>query len=98
MIRGTTPTLTFNLGVKISDLSDIYITFSQNGKTVLERKDGQPEGKHSVKIELTQEETLAFEVDPVLLVQVRAKSKQGDALASNIMRINVEDVLKEGKI
>ncbi len=37
MRRGTTPTLTFTLPKEI-DIAEMYVTFSQNGKTVLEKR------------------------------------------------------------
>ena len=37
MIRGTTPTLEFTLPFDTSLIAEIYVTMTQNGKTVLEK-------------------------------------------------------------
>lgn len=107
MIRGTTPTHTFTLpnDLKALTISALYITYAQYGKTVLEKT------LEDVKITdgvitctLTQADTLKFKVvdqycgcDKVA-IQVRIKTSDGTAMASDIMRIPVMDVLKDGEI
>lgn len=107
MTRGTTPTHTFTLpdGLKTATLSALYITYAQRGTTVLEKtlsdvtiNDG------TIICTLTQADTLKFEVldqhcgcDKVA-IQVRMKTSDGTAMASDIMRIPVMDVLKDGEI
>lgn len=107
MIRGTTPTHTFTLpnDLKALTISALYITYAQYGKTVLEKT------LEDVKITdgviactLTQADTLAFKaVDQYcgcdkVAIQVRMKTSDGTAMASDIMRIPVQDVLKDGEI
>ena len=107
MTRGTTPTHTFTLpdNLKTSTLSAVYITYAQRGETVLEKT------LEDVKITdgvltctLTQADTLKFEVlnqhcgcDKVN-IQVRIKTSDGVAMASDIMPVPIRDILKDGEI
>ena len=107
MTRGTTPTHTFTLpdNLKTATLSALYITYAQGSKTVLEKTLSDVTINDGVIIcTLTQAETLKFEVldqhcgcDKVA-IQVRMKTSDGTAMASDIMRIPVMDVLKDGEI
>lgn len=107
MIRGTTPTHTFTLpnDLKALTISTLYITYAQYGKTVLEKT------LEDVKITdgvitctLTQADTLAFKVvdqycgGDKVDIQVRLKTYDGVVMASDIMRISVQDILKDGEI
>ena len=107
MTRGTTPTHTFTLpdNLKTATISALYITYAQRGTTVLEKTLSDVTINGGVIIcTLTQAETLKFEVldqhcgcDKVA-IQVRLKTSDGTAMASDIMRIPVMDVLKDGEI
>ena len=107
MTRGTTPTHTFTLpdNLKTATISALYITYAQHGTTVLEKTLSDVTINDGVIIcTLTQADTLAFEVldqrcgcDKVD-VQVRMKTSDGTAMASDIMRIPVMDILKDGEI
>ena len=107
MTRGTTPTHTFTLpdNLKTATISALYITYAQHGTTVLEKtlSDVTINGG-AIICTLTQADTLKFEVldqhcgcDKVA-IQVRMKTSDGAAMASDIMRIPVQDVLKDGEI
>lgn len=107
MTRGTTPTHTFTLpdNLKTATLSTLYITYAQRGETVLEKTLSDVTINNGViTCTLTQAETLLFSVrnharstDDVA-IQVRMKTSDGTAMASDIMRIPVQDVLKDGEI
>lgn len=99
MIRGTTQTLTFNLSETIDDIKALYITFNQNGKTVLEKtlNDVFVEGKHIV-LPLKQEDTLAFLALKTVLIQLRIRDIDGNAYASKILKLYVDEILKDGVI
>lgn len=49
-------------------------------------------------IKLSQDETLQLEAMKNVLIQVRAKTKDENVIASNIKSVPVEDILKEGMI
>lgn len=98
MRRGTTPTLKIRItGVDLGELENIYITIRQGNIEVtktgyqLEVKDG------IIYAALTQEDTLKFRQSCVW-VQMRATTKDGLAVASNIRMVEMKDILKDGVI
>lgn len=107
MTRGTTPTHTFTLpdNLKTATLSALYITYAQGSKTVLEKTLSDVTIKNGVIIcTLTQADTLKFEVldkhcgcDKVA-IQVRMKTSDSVAMASDIMSVPIRDILKDGEI
>ena len=100
MRRGTTPTHTFTIPNEISvpTLEVIYITYSQFGRTVLEKDiDDLLINNQKLSITLTQEETLSFK-DGTANVQIRCRSSEDIAYASDIKTIKVETVQKKGII
>lgn len=108
MIRGTTPTNVFT--TEDVDLSDatVYVTYSQGGNVLFEKTgddvvvnvvdDEQEEPVYTVQTELTQEETLMFNPTLQVRIQIRAIFANNKAIASQIMEVSVEDVLKDGVI
>lgn len=101
MIRGTTPILEFTLPFDCSLLTEIYITFAQYGTTVLEKSMADCTCSGTlVTLSLSQEDTLKMKQDRMAIaeVQLRVRTKDGSALASNIMQIRVDRILKEGVI
>lgn len=107
MTRGTTPTHTFTLpdNLKTATFSALYITYAQHGTTVLEKTlDDVTNNNGVLACTLTQADTLKFEVldqhcgcDKVN-IQVRIKTSDGVAMASDIMAIPISDILKDGEI
>lgn len=99
MIRGTTPTLEIKIdGINIDELSKIFLTIQQ-GKTEItkENKDIEAGKRNTMSVFLSQEETLRF-AKGYIWVQLRAITKDGLAVASNVKGITVEDILKDGEI
>ena len=100
MRRGTTPKNKFIPDIDLTDAEEIYITYKQ-GCRVLEKTkadliDLEPE---LISVELSQEETLMFKsYGDDIEIQVRAKFAGGNVSASNIVKVPVERVLKEGII
>lgn len=114
MRRGTTPTHTFIVDVSLNDISDLYVTYKQGKNIVVEKTledvDIDQE-EHSILVYLTQEDTLKFRTnewtwlypnenkqDMQILVQIRIKYGDGKAIASDIISMNVQEILKEGEI
>ena len=101
MIRGTTPTHTFKTKVDLRGVDCLYVTYSQNGRTVLEKtlEDCTVE-EDSIQTELTQQETLLFDdrSDMPVFVQIRVRFPNGKAMASKIIRTTAEKILKDGEI
>lgn len=100
MWRGTTPTHTFTLpeGIRVQDFTVIYITYSQNGSPVLEKEktDMTLEG-NVIRLAFSQADSLLFGAGPVK-IQLRAKTADGKAVASEIVTTTAKEVLKDGEI
>ena len=99
MIRGTTPTMVFSLPFNTGVISVAHITFMQRGKVVLDKELHECKcNENEVEITLTQEETLLFSSGYFIEAQVRARNNAGEALASDIIKIPAERILKDGVI
>lgn len=99
MVRGTTPTLSFELPFDVSEATSLYITISQRYDNIQIDKsleDCSVDGT-IVTVTLTQEETLRLIADKPVLIQVRVV-KDNVAMASDLIKTTVADVLKDGVI
>lgn len=102
MYRGTTPTISFKYNSITSfdnlNITAFYITFVQNNEIILEKElsDLTING-NIVSITLTQEETLLFKENDIILIQSRIKIDD-KAIATKIIRTNAQVILKEGVI
>lgn len=99
MIRGTTPTLQFDLPVELSMVDTLNVALAQKGAVVLVKtlSDCEVEGMRAT-CRLTQKDTLALTHSSPLEMQVRVKTTGGDVLASQIVTTTVERILQEGEI
>lgn len=99
MIRGTTPTLTFTLPFDVGILENVYITFKGYGNGGFEKQltDCIAQGNQLI-LKLSQTDTLQLAADQHVQIQIRAKTKNQEALASNIMTAAVSRILKDGEI
>lgn len=99
MRRGTTPTHTFNTDLDLTAAEVIYITYQQECQNLLELTgDRIARDINKVTVTLTQEETLAFAEDQPVYIQIRAKFGDGEAIASNIIKVDAREILKDGLI
>lgn len=101
MRRGTGPTLKFTTPYAASIIEYGYITFDQRGKTVFEARLSDANVTvmdNAIKITLTQEQTLSLSTAVPCEVQIRAVLTSGKPVASNIPKIPVCRILKEGTI
>lgn len=99
MIRGTTPTLEFVIPFDTGQLAEAFVTLSQKGKVVIDKAlEDCHCGGNKLSVRLTQEETLKLECDCITEIQVRARTLEGEAIASNIIRERTERILKDGVI
>lgn len=103
MIRGTTPTLAFNLPFQASLIksAQILIAYVDNHKEVIIEKtlaDCMLDGTF-IATDLTQEETLAFPAPVTAEVQLRCIILQNDkevTLATEVYKVKVKKLLKDG--
>lgn len=99
MRRGTTPTLIFNVsGIKNIEIKSAFLTLRQRSATIEKNISDLTITEETVECMLTQSETLSLTAGADIEVQLRCLSKGGTAYASQIIRIPVERILKEGEI
>ena len=95
MIRGTTPMHSFELPFGVEVIKSGVVTYVQENETILEKEltECNLEG-NIVSVKLTQEETLKFNcANRYVFVQLRLLTQGGDALASDVMTIEVKRCL-----
>ena len=99
MIRGTTPKLEFTIPFDTDQLAEAYITISQKGSIVIDKPLSEITCDGNVmSLHLTQEETLKLKADSIAEIQIRVRTNSGEALASNIIQVSTERILKDGEI
>lgn len=106
MLRGTTQKLTFDIGLDTKDITQLWLTFSHynshNSEILTKTIDDVVLEGTTVTVELSQEDTLEFNhsnvKSKVVFIQMRALLNDGQALASNVVEITVDHLLKEGVI
>lgn len=104
--RGTTPSITLNVnGVDLSDDSvwpTVIVTVENVHNSFDVERDGlvivSTDSGCSLTFALTQAQTLALSVMRPIYVQLRAKDVDGNAIASPIASVEVEDVIRDGEI
>lgn len=96
MRRLTTPEHKFTLQTDPSAISKVRITYAQNNAIVLTKQDGDVSLNGNVAtVKLTQDETKKFIADKEVEIQVRVLTLGGDALASEIIKVDVQKVLDD---
>ena len=86
MRQGTTPTHTFTFPFDTAIIKDLSIVYQQNGENIIKKKlsDCKVDG-NSVSITLSQEETLMFNLESIVRVQVKVLTQGNDVLVSDII-------------
>ena len=98
MIRGTTPTLTFNLPFSASLIKSAFITLKSYGVEIEKSLENCKTSGQSITATLSQEETLSLTADKRVKVQLRVLTIEDVAMATPIYTVKAEDILKEGVI
>lgn len=98
MIRGTTPTFTFNLPFDVSNVKSAYITLKSNGVEVEKGLEDCTLSETTIATTLTQEETLKLPKNRRAQIQLRVLTNDNNAFATEIFTVEVADILKEGVI
>lgn len=97
MYRGTTPTISFSLPIDGSSVTALNLCFAQKGQAVLEKglADCCLEG-NVLQVTLTEQDTLRFD-EKKGMVELQLRIGCGETkMASDIMRVSVEKILKDG--
>ena len=99
IIRGTTPTIEYELPFDTSVLSEVFVTISQSGNVIIEKEIGDCVLTDCLlTVKLSQDETLSLSASRIAEIQVRMKTVDGDVLASDIYTDDVYKILKDGVI
>lgn len=101
MFRGTTPTLEFKIPYTVEEIELGYVTFSRNGQKFMDIPFSDSRvvlEDYSIFVYFSQEDTLSFNSRTVYSIQLRILLSEGVAVASNIMTMPVEAILKNGVI
>ena len=106
IIRGTTPTLTFNVKneqMDLTNVAEVWITFKTKAGVKPKEKTYDINDvtidavEKTITLSLSQEDTLYF-ADEKMLVQVRLRMSDDMAYASAIIESSIGQILKDGVI
>ena len=94
MMRGTTPTHTFRLPFDTALLASARVVYKQGQREVL-RKETEAFTKegNTLKLTLSQEETLLFDCKGSVKLQLRVKTAAGQVLAMKPRIVTVDECL-----
>lgn len=96
MIRGTTPTLGFKLPFSVETIENAYVSFAQEGEVLIDKALADCScGTDTLTVQLTQEDTLKLVAGLPTEMQIKVKTKDGNVLASQIMKVSTERILKD---
>lgn len=97
--KGCTCKNTFTIPFKQEEIETLFITYCQRKEIVLEKTlEDCVFDTDSIRVGLTQEETLMFCDCSSVQIQIRAKLTSGAAVKSNIVETTTDIVLKDGVI
>lgn len=97
--RGCTCRNSFDFPNSQEEVATLFITYQQNKLTKFEKDLSEctfSDGK--VRVNLSQEQTLSLEEGIPIMIQIRAKLRDGTAIKSDIQEAYTDKVLKEGVI
>lgn len=96
MIRGTTPTHTFELPFDTALLKEVKVIYSQDDKQIFckRAKDCELDGCF-VRLRLTQEETFMLDCKKQVQIQIRVLTLNDDALATDVITVSVKKCLDD---
>ena len=99
MIRGTTPTVTFNLPFNVSTIKNLEVYFAQNDETLFTKgyNDCVLSGT-TVQVTLKQKDTLMLDEEEKLQIQVRFRFTDDSVDATEIIKGKVGELLSDAKI
>ena len=95
-IRGTTPTVTFNLPFNVSTIQNCEVYFAQNDELLITKgyNDCVLSGT-TLSVTLKQKDTLQFDDEEKLEMQVRFRFTDGSVDATKKIKGKVEDLLAD---
>ena len=96
---GCTCKNSFPFPYKKEEVASLYITYQENGKTILEKSLEEcsfSDGK--ISVHLTQEDSLKFCENALIKIQIRSRLTNGAVIKSVVMSSHTDEILKRGAI
>lgn len=94
---GATPTHTFTVDTDLRDAVEIWVTYAQNKKVILNKtltEDNLTVTEDTVVVTLSQEDTLKFYPVNSVKIQIRARFGDGSAIKSDVINTTSDECLK----
>ena len=96
MIRATTPTHYFNIAFDTSEIKSCLVIYAQEDKEIITKHTEDCVFKdNTISTTLTQEETLLFDSQKKVQIQLRILTKGGAALVSYVKVVTVYRCLND---
>lgn len=93
MVRGTTPTIKYKIGLDTSTIVECVISFKQANTDLFQKTYDDVEFSTNVaSVTLTQKETLGFHAGK-LITQIKVKTQDGKVYASPMLEMKVHEAL-----
>ena len=95
--RGADHEIEFELDLDLTEVQIVWVTFSQNGfkRFRKETEDIEPVDEHTIKVHLTQEDTLALKPKRMASIQIKFMNTDGTVDVTEIIRRDVSELLDE---
>lgn len=95
MRRATTPTHKYILPFETSEIKTLRVTYAQDCRIIVEKKESDATyiDEKTIQVTLSQSETVKFDAEKPIKIQVRILTNDDKALASQIYTRPCEDVL-----
>ncbi len=98
-IRGTTPSITFNLPFSVSTIKNCEVYFAQDDELLVTKtKNECTLSGNTLTTTLTQADTLKFDDESKVEIQIRFVFTNGSVDATQIIKAKVGRILKDGEI
>ena len=99
MVRGTTPALRSEFPFELTNVAELWVTLKPDNNIVLDKELADCECDGAIlTLRLTQQETLKLNAFMPVAIQIRMRTNDGNAVASNILTASVGQILKDGVI
>lgn len=96
--RGTTPTLTFNLPIEVPQIAAALLTIKEGNVEIRKELTAMEKGENNLSVKLTQEETLKLMAYDSVQIQLRIRTLDGTAMATEIYSRSIKEILSDGVI
>ena len=95
--RGADHELEFELDLDLTEVQIVWVTFSQNGfkRFRKETEDIEPVDEHTLKVHLTQADTISLKPKMKTSIQIKFMMSDGSVDVTEIIRRDVSELLDE---